>query len=40
MGGISDEIKDDVYDVMKYIEGLYGNYGVNSTSNNLPPSYW
>jgi hypothetical protein len=40
MGDISDEIKDDVYDVMKYIEGLYGNYGVNSTSNNLPPSYW
>lgn len=40
MGGISDEIKDDVYDVMKYIEGLYGNYGVNSTSNNLPPGYW
>jgi hypothetical protein len=40
MGGISDEIKEDVYDVMKYIQGLYGSYAVNSTNNNLPPSYW
>jgi hypothetical protein len=40
MGGISDEIKEDVYDVMKYIEGLYGSYAVNSTNNNLPDSYW
>lgn len=39
MGGISDEIKEDVYDVMKYIQGLYGSYDVNSTYNNLPDSY-
>lgn len=40
MWGISDEIKEDVYDVMKYIQGLYGSYAVNSTNNNLPDSYW
>ena len=39
MWGISDEIKEDVYDVMKYIQGLYGSYDVNSTYNNLPDSY-
>jgi hypothetical protein len=39
MWGISDEIKEDVYDVMKYIQGLYGSYVVNSSNNNLPDSY-
>ena len=40
MGGISDDIDEDVYDVMKYVEGLYGNYLVNSSNDNLPPGYW
>ena len=40
MGGISDDIDEDVYDVMKYVERLYSSYTVNSSNDNLPPGYW
>ena len=40
IGGISDDIDEDIYDVMKYVERLYSSYTVNSSNDNLPPGYW